>query len=509
MTAPAALLAFDLGTGGCKAALYAADGTCRAETFEGYPTTHPGPGYAEQRPEDWWAAIVATTRRLVHGSGTDAAAVSALALSGQSLALVPVDDAGALVTPSCPIWSDARAGAQATDFFTRVREDEWYGRTGNGFPPALYTAFKITWLREHDPDAYARTQTVLGSKDWINLRLTGVRATDHSHASGSGVYGLLAADYDPGLLAAAGIPRELLPPIVAATDVVGGLLPDAARALGLRAGTPVLAGGVDNACMAVGAGNLDEGELYGSLGSSSWLTVTSAQPVLDATVRPFVFTSVAPGRFHSACSTFGSGTSLTWVRDVVFDGAVGYEQLMALAAASVPGAHGVLFLPTLAGGTMLEGGPDVRGSYIGLDLSHTRADLVRAVLEGIALALRRALDALRALTPLADQVLVVGGGSKSAVWRQVYADAFGMDVVKTSVDQQAATLGAAAVAAVGTGLWDDFDRVRAAHVPEARHTADPDRAAFYDRLAEASELAARGQAGVWPALAALREPGTR
>lgn len=508
MSAAAALLAFDLGTGGCKAGLYAADGTCRVETFEAYPTSHPAPGHAEQRPEDWWAAIVATTRRLVHGSGTDAATVGALVLSGQSLSLVPVDEAGALVTPTCPIWSDARAGAQAADFFTRVPETEWYGRTGNGFPPALYTAFKVMWLREHHPAAYARTRTVLGSKDWINLRLTGVRATDHSYASGSGVYGLLAADYDPALLGAAGIPRELLPPIVAATDVVGGLLPDVAGMLSLRPGTPVLAGGVDNACMAVGAGALSEGELFGSLGSSSWLTVTSAQPVLDAAVRPYVFTSVAPGRFHSACSTFGSGTSLAWVRDVVFDGVPDYEELMALAATSVPGAHGVLFLPTLAGGTMLEGGPDVRGSYIGLGLSHTRADLVRAVLEGVALALRRALEALRALTPIADEVLVVGGGSQSALWRQVHADALGMDVVKTSVDQQAATLGAAAVAAVGTGLWSDFERVRDAHVTEARHTADPAQTAFYDRLADASARAARAQASLWAPLAALREPGT-
>lgn len=498
------VLALDLGTGGCKAALYDGEGACLAETFDLYGTFHPADGFAEQRPADWWAAVVTTTRRLIAGSGVAPAAVTAVSLSGQSLGLVPVDADGTLLAERCPIWSDARAGHQAAEVFARVGEPEWYGRTGNGFPPALYTAFKIMWLREHDPALLARTATILGSKDWINLRLTGRVATDHSYASGSGVYDLDAGDYDDELLTAAGIPRPLLPPIVAATEVIGGILPGPAGELGLREGTPVMAGGVDNACMAVGSGTLSEGQLYGSLGSSSWLTVTSTRPVLDPVVRPFVFASVAPGRFHSAVSTFGSGTSLTWVRDVLFGGSEDYAGLLELAAGSPPGAHGLLFLPTLSGGTMLEGGPEVRGSYVGLDLAHSRADLVRATLEGVALALRRALDALRALTPVGEEVLVVGGGSRGALWRQIHADVLGMPVVRTSVDQQAATLGAAAVAAVGTGRWPGFERVRDVHVPLARHPPDPAAQRLYDRLVGAYALAAAGQAQVWPELAALR-----
>lgn len=499
------VLAFDLGTGGCKAALWRADGVCTAETFAGYPTAHPGGGLAEQRPEDWWNAIVASARELLGGAAVDVADVAAVALSGQSLGVVPVDEAGTLLLESCPIWSDTRGGAQAARVFTRVREEDWYRRTGNGFPPGLYTAFKIMWLGEHRPDVLRRTHVVLGSKDWVNLRLTGAIATDHSYASGSGVYDLVAGDYDDELLAATGIPRALLPPIVPATEVVGGLTAEAAAALGLRSGTPVLAGGVDNSCMAIGARNLAEGELYGSLGSSSWLTVTSAKPVLDPVVRPFVFASVAPGLFHSACSTFGSGTSFGWLAETVFaEGERSPERLLELAATSVPGARGLLFLPTLTGGTVLEGGPDVRGAFLGLDVAHTRADLVRAAIEGIAFALGRALGALRELTTLGDEVLVVGGGSKSALWRQVYADVFGMRVVKTSIDQQAASLGAAAVAAVGVGLWDGFERVRELHEVRARHEPDPVATETLKPLAQLFAAASEAQAAYAPALARVR-----
>ena len=498
------VLAFDLGTGGCKAALYRADGGCVAETFAGYPTAHPAPGLAEQRPEDWWAAVVASARELLSAAG--GVSVEAIALSGQSLGVVPVDEDGGLLLDATPIWSDTRGGPQAEAVFESVAEDDWYTRTGNGFPPGLYTAFKIMWLAEHRPEVLARTRVVLGSKDWVNLRLTGAVATDHSYASGSGVYDLTAGDYDDALLTATGMSRALLPPIVAATDVVGGLTDAAATALGMRSGTPVLAGGVDNSCMAIGARNLSEGELYGSLGSSSWLTVTSARPVLDAVARPFVFASVAPGLFHSAVSTFGSGTSLAWLADTLFADPADRspERLLELAVTSAPGARGLMFLPTLAGGTMLEGGPDVRGAFIGLDVAHTHADLVRAAIEGIAFALGRALHALRRLTAVGDEVLVVGGGSKNALWRQIYADVFGMPVVKTTIDQQAASLGAAAVAAVGIGLWDGFDRVRELHEVQARHAPDAATAAILAPLAEVFAAAAQAQAAYGPALAAAR-----
>lgn len=487
------VLAFDLGTGGCKAALYDVDGSCAAEAFRAYETRFPAGGMHEQRPQDWWDAVVATAREVRGRARVAARDVSAVACSGQSLAVVPLDERGKLLTELCPIWSDARAAEQAARFFERVDEAAWYMATGNGFPPQLYSAFKVMWLRDTRPDVFARTHVVAGSKDWVNLRLTGRLVTDHSYASGSGVYSLADGDYDDGLLEGCGLRRSVLPAIVPATEVVSGLLPAAAEALGLAEGTQVMAGGVDNSCMAVGAHNFDDGELYASLGSSSWITVTSREPVLDEGARPFVFASVVPGRFHSAVSTFGAGTTLAWVRRTLLPEAEDDIALLSLAAQSPPGARSLLFVPTLAGGTSLEGGPDVRGAYLGLDVAHTGADLARAAVEGVAFALRRALDALRRLVPVAGELLVVGGASKSDFVRQLYANVLGVRVIKTSVDQQAATLGAAAVALVGSGAWSDFSRVRDVHTVLHSYDPDPVAARRYDELLEAFTAGARWQ----------------
>jgi xylulokinase len=396
-----------------------------------------------------------------------------------------------LLLESTPIWSDARATTQAERFFERVDERTWYRMTGNGFPPALYTVFKIMWYRDNKPDLYSLIDKVVGTKDWINYRLTGRIVTDPSYASGSGVYDLLNRDYAAGLLQASGLPREILPDIVLSTEVIGELGADAAQALGLSRKLKVVSGGVDNSCMALGARNTKQGRVYNALGSSSWIAVSSAQPVLEARSRSYVFAHVIPGMYTSAVSIFSAGSSFSWVRDQLCQNLViaaeqqgtdVYDMMTALAARSPVGAKGLLFNPSLAGGTALEGGPLVRGAYIGLDLGHTQADLIRAAMEGIALGLRRALDRLRGLTPLSNEMLIVGGGSHSRLWRQICADVYGMPVVKTSVDQHAAALGAAALAAVGTGLWQSFDRVDEIHKVEDVTRPIPEHVAIYDKL---------------------------
>ena len=231
-------------------------------------------------------------------------------------------------------------------------------------------------------------------------------------------------------------------------------------------GLPVVAGGVDNSCMALGAGNTRAGRVYNSQGSSSWIAATAEKPLLDARMRPFVFAHVLPGLFNSAIGIFSTGTSLRWVRDQLCPdlveqarerGADVYDLMTALAAASPAGARGVIFHPNMAGGSSLDPSIHLRGAFLNLDLSHTRADLLRAVLEGIALQGRVALDALRSLYPVSADMIVVGGGSRSRLWRQIHADAYRARVVKTRIDQQAAALGAAALAFTGIGLWPDTE----------------------------------------------------
>lgn len=486
------VLAFDLGTGGCKSSLWTEDGACIGETVVPYPTLHPAPGHAEQRLEDWWDAVAGSSRLLLDEHPEARESVAGIALSGQSLGMVLLDGQERLIEATTPIWSDTR-GADATDaVFARVAEDEWYLRTGNGFPPGLYPLFKAAWYRRERPEAWRRVRHVLGSKDWINHRLTGEIATDHSYASGSGAYSLAAGAYDAELLDAGALDPALLPEPRESVDLVGALLPEAAAALGLRTGVPVFAGAVDNACMALGSLGTREGRIYAALGSSSWMTVTTAEPILDVESRPYVFRHAIPGLHISALSTFSSGTSFDWLRSLLLGGAT-VPDAIALAETVERGAGGVLFLPMLAGGTPLEGGPAARGAFTGLHLATGPGQLVRASLEGIAFALRRSLERMRTLSGSTEELVVSGGGSRSPLWNRIYADVLDTTLVRTSVDQQAATLGAATIAFAGLGAWEFTDAERPHTVLERiRPDADavreyePIRAAFDDAIAALS-----------------------
>jgi xylulokinase len=469
-------LAFDLGTGGCKASLCDEHGRMVAETVEEYPTKHPAPGRNEQRPEAWWGAVVSSTRALLDQRPDAASAVAGIALSGQSLGAVQLDERLELVTPTTPIWSDTRG--RTTHVFSDLPETEWYRRTGNGFGAALYPVFKAATFAAEDPAAWRRTRFLAGSKDWINLRLTGRLITDHSMASGSGAYSLELGRYDPEILAAADLPADILPVPVESSDVVGPLTAAAADLLGLPSGIPVFAGAVDNAAMALGSRGTAEGRIYAALGSSSWMTVTSARPVLDEGARPYVFRHAIPGLHISALSTFSSGTTITWLRDTLAPGEP-IADFIDRAAASTPGSRGAVLVPTLAGGTPLEGGSDVRGGIVGLELGIAPADVVRACLEGIAFALDRSLRLMRELSGSDQELLVSGGGSRSALWNRIYADILQTPLLRTTVDQQAATLGAAAIAFVGLGAWDDFSRADDAHVLIERVLPDADAADRY------------------------------
>jgi len=499
MTNKKYIVACDLGTGGNKAALFAPNGECLAEHFAPYDTFFPKETFHEQRPQDWLDAVVSSVRSLMASVDVSPENVAAISISGHSLGCVPLDAQGQLLQAATPIWSDHRASIEAEAFFTKVPEDEWYFTTGNGFPPVLYTVFKVMWLRQHAPEVFENTAAIVGTKDYVNFKLSGQLSTDYSYASGTGIYDLNKRSYDPRLLEASGLDGSLFLSPVASTDVIGTLTASASEALGLPQSVKVIAGGVDNSCMALGAGNVREGSVYHSLGSSSWLTVTTAQPVLDPRARPFVFAHVIPGMFNSALSTFSSGTSLNWMRDLltgVHGGdPISYDDLFRLAQTAPAGANNLLFIPTLAGGTMLEGGPNARGGLFGLSLSHTHADILRATLEGIAFSLRIALDCLRSVAPVASEMIVVGGGAQNAFWRQIYADVYGMDIIKTNVDKNAGALGAAALGFVGTGIWEDFSPMLTIHKELSR--AEP-RAAiaqhYQNRLEvfrEVSEFAAK------------------
>lgn len=466
------IIACDLGTGGNKASLYDEDGSCLESVFIPYNTHYPRIGWHEQRPEDWWDAVVKSIRGLMQKRPDEIGNVEAISFSGHSLGVVPVGKNGELLRSYTPIWSDTRAEKQVEEFFRRVDERTWYLTTGNGFPPPCYAIFKIMWYRDNESDMFRKVKKILGTKDYINFRLTGSLFTDYSYASGSGVYDLKASRYSPSLLEASGIEEDVLPEIVPSTQVVGEITRGVAEILGLRKGVKVVCGGVDNSCMALGARNISEGRVYTSLGSSSWIAVSSAKPIVEYEHRPFVFTHVIPAMFTSAVSIFSAGSALEWVKDNLCRNLIlearnqnrdVYELMDEYAERSPIGANKLLFNPSLAGGSSQEPTPHIRGAFAGIDLGHTQSDILRSCMEGIAMNLGIVLDLLRGLCSLSDEMLMVGGGSRSPLWRRIFADVYNMKILKTNIDRDAGSLGAAALAAVGTELWRDFGRIDEIH----------------------------------------------
>ncbi len=461
------ILAYDLGTGGLKASLFDEAGVSRAGVFRPCETYYTAANFREQDPNDWWRILIDSTRELL-ASGFSASDIACVSISGHSLGVAPVGASG-LLSGRVPIWSDSRAGEEAKEFFTRTDETGWYMTTGNGFPAPLYSVFKLMWLKKHRPELYEKTDKFIGTKDYLNYMLTGMLATDHSYASGSGVFDLLRRDYRPDYLSAAGIDAGKLADPLPSSAIIGGVNVEAAALTGLIEGTPVVCGGVDNSCMALGAGCFGEGEVYTSLGTSSWIAVSSSKPIVDERCRPYVFAHCVPDMYVSATAIFSSGSAFEWLRDTVCPDLVAaqkagginaYDAMTALASSSPVGANALIFNPSLAGGSSLDSDPNIRGAFLGLDLKHTRADLIRSVLEGVCLNLRLALDVLATQTSISSDMLIVGGGGKSAMWRQLFASVYNKNITRIAVGQDAGALGAAALGAVSVGMWDGFERLR-------------------------------------------------
>jgi xylulokinase len=478
-------IAYDLGTGGVKASLYDNDFKELAKSFIEYPTYYQLGNMHEQRPEDWLNGIISSTRNLLDASAVDPSEITCLALSGHSCVAVPLDNELKPLTERVPIWSDTRAAEQVSRFFETVDEEDWYLKTGNGFPAACYSLFKLIWLKENQPDVYRKIYKTAGSKDYINARLTGKIATDHSYASSTGAYDLRDKRIDDGLIEAAGIRRDIFPEIVPSHTILGSLTREAADEIGLTERTLVACGGVDNACMALGAVGTAEGAVYTSLGSSSWIPVNSAEPILDFKTRPYVFAHIDDSMFTSAYSIFAGGSSFQWAgevlcKDIPSDNL--YAEMDRLASTAPIGSNGIFFNPSLAGGTSQDKSVNIAGAFIGLHLGNTREDMIRAVLEGIALNLRTSRELLSSKTVLSDQLLFCGGGSKSRFWMQMFADVFNMKIIKTNIDQSAASLGAAAICARAVGMIKDYSIIPDLHQIENICQPNSENHEQYDRI---------------------------
>jgi sugar (pentulose or hexulose) kinase len=435
---------------------------------------------------DWWNGVCESTKMLLNKANVSSKTISCVALSGQSLVAVPFDDKGIILSEKVPIWCDTRAFDQVDHFFQNVSYEDWYKTTGNGDPAECYTILKLMWIKAHQPEFFSKIHKILGSKDFINYKLTGNMVTDPSYASGFGVFNLEKWDYEERFFQAADIDSGIFPGIMPSDAIIGYVTKAASKESGLSEGTPVACGAVDNTCMALGATGLTEGSVYTSLGSSSWIAVTSRKPIIDIATRPFVFAHVKKGYYTSAVSIFSSGNSFRWVRDNLcrdLGNNTDTYDVMSKMAGSVPvGSNGILFNPSLAGGSSQEPGSNLNGSFFGLSLKNTREDMVRASMEGIAMALRNALDILLSQVEVHGNMLICGGGSKSPVWLKIFADIYNIPILKTNIDQNAASLGAAAIAANACGIWKGYDMIEKIHRTESLLYPDKESNLKYEKL---------------------------
>lgn len=483
------ILAHDLGTTGDKATLFDDEGRLVASTFSGYETAHPQATWAEQDPQDWWRAVIGATRELLNKSRAAPQDIAVIAFSGQMMGCLPVDAAGNPLR-SCIIWADQRAVPQAGQLAERVGEERIYRITGHRISPT-YSASKIMWVRDNEPDIFERAHKFLHVKDYIAYRMTGVFATDRSDASGMNLYDLEHGTWSDEILKAIDLDSHRLPEIHNSSDVIGELTKQVAEALGLTAGIPVVIGGGDGASAAVGAGAVTEGPAYNYIGSSSWISFAAPRPIYEPARRIFNWAHMVPNMFAPCGTMQAAGGSYQWLRREVCwsesreaheTGEDVYEIMNRRGAESVPGAHGLLFLPYLQGERSPHWNPKARGGFVGLQVTHTRADLIRATLEGISMNLRTILQSFLDADARIDEVILIGGGAKGDLWRQILADVFGRPTLRPRLLEEATSLGAAIAGGVGVGLFPDFSIVDQCTEIVARHTPNSEAQKTYEQL---------------------------
>ena len=483
------ILAHDLGTTGNKSSLFDSQGQAVASSFAAYGTYYPAVNWAEQNPEDWWQAVCESTRQLIQKSRVHPSEIACIVFSGQMMGAVAVDRQ---VRPlrNAIIWADTRAVDEAQKIIDGIGFEQGYQITGHRISPS-YSCAKIMWLREHQPDIYDQAYKFLHAKDFIAARLTGRFVTDYSDASGMNLLDLGTKQWSPEILEAAGVDPAVLPELHSSTDVVGEVRAQVAEQVGLAAGTPVVIGGGDGCCAATGAGVVSEGEAYNYIGSSSWLGIATRKPILDPTLRTFTFVHLIPGMYSPTGTMQAAGGSYQWLRDIFClpekEAASRlqvspYELMNLQVEQSPPGANNLLYLPYLLGERSPHWNPKARGAYFGLTVQHTRADIIRATMEGITFNLRVILQAFVEQGAQVKEMRVIGGGARGRVWRQVLADIYGMPVVRPNLLEDATSLGAAIAGGVGVGIFPDFEIAK--RLTPIIDTAIPDRQVKekYDRL---------------------------
>jgi len=455
MTGADGFLGLDVGTSGVKAVVIDARGAIKSSVTVPLKLSTPQPGWAEQRPQDWWAAATTALRRATRAAKRTR--VAAVGLSGQMHSSVFLDARGTVIRPAL-LWCDGRTTTECREITQRVGEDrlrEWVANAAlEGF-----TLPKVLWLRTHEPERFARLDKVVLAKDYIRFRLTGALATEPSDASGTLMYDTARRRWSTEIMEAVGLPVSLLPDLGGSSEVLGRVSAPAARLTGLLSGTPVVGGGADNACGAAGVGVVSPGDAVASWGTSGTVLAPTAEPRVDPSLRAHTFCHVVPRTWYVMGVMLSAGGAFAWHRDVMareLRGRWDANQVLDDEAAAIPaGAGGVTFLPYLQGERTPHRDASARGAFAGLSLAHRRAHLTRAVIEGICFGLRDSLSIIRGLGLPVASLLVTGGGAKSPFIRRIQSEVYGLPVVRVNREEGPA-FGAALLATVGVGAFPDL-----------------------------------------------------
>ncbi|MDI3530018.1 MAG: xylulokinase [Thermoanaerobacter sp.] len=449
-------LGIDLGTSAVKIILVEENGNVIGSTSKEYPVYYPQPGWSEQNPEDWWNATKDGIRELIIKTGVKNDDIKGIGLSGQMHGLVLLDENNNVLLPAI-LWNDQRTQEEC-DYITQTLGKERLTKyTGN---KALtgFTAPKILWVRKHRPDVYKKIHHILLPKDYIRFKLTNEYATDVSDASGTLLFDVENRKWSKDMLDALDIPYNWMPKCYESTEVTGYVTKDVADLTGLKEGTIVVGGGGDQASGAVGTGTVKSGIVSIALGTSGVVFASQDKYVVDEENRLHSFCH-ANGKWHVMGVMLSAAACLKWWIDNIinFNGSsITYEKLLEEAEKVTPGSGGLIFLPYLMGERTPHSDPYARGSFIGLNMTHKREHMTRAILEGVAFGLRDSLEIIKELNIPVNEVRVSGGGAKSVLWRQILADIFGVRVDMVNATEGPA-FGAAIMAAVGYGIFKDVE----------------------------------------------------
>ncbi|WP_256761695.1 xylulokinase [Cohnella sp. WQ 127256] len=446
------VIGVDLGTSAVKTLLIGQDGTLKAEATKEYALYHDKAGWSEQDPEDWVTGTTESLQDLIASSGVDAADIEGISFSGQMHGLVLLDENNKPVRRAI-LWNDTRTTEQCREI-ERVLGDKLLTVTRN---PALegFTLPKILWVKQHEPSVFAQASRFLLPKDYLRLRLTGTLHMDLSDAAGTLLLDIAGKSWSADIMSAFEIPTSFCPALVEAGAYVGTISEQASHSSGLTTTTKVFAGGADNACGAIGAGILSPGLTLCSIGTSGVILTYEADATADYEGKVHFFNHGKENAFYAMGVTLAAGYSLSWFRNTFAKGE-SFDAMLEGIGDIPAGSKGLLFTPYIVGERTPHADAKIRGSFIGVDGSHTRAHFAKAVMEGITFSLNESIAMFRAAGKTVDTIVSIGGGAKNPLWLQMQADIFQANVVSLE-NEQGPGLGAAMLAAVGSGWFPSLD----------------------------------------------------